>query len=241
MQESDKPQFVQLLTDLMGSYAKSFPEKIFFDAWWRDLGPFPLLVIAKAMLAYKDEDAKFAPAPVAIAKLCKLMDGRPNPEEAWAIALKGQDEADTVVWTQEIAEAFHASRLVLESAGGIAARKTFTEIYTRLIAVARSKMQPAKWSVSLGTDKDRQEAPLLAAVTAGLLPAPAVAALLPYSGAVGDEQASSDGLAKVKTLMLSLEAIRNDNEARRQQADQLARDEVALRKLALQEQSINHE
>lgn len=236
MQESDKPQFVQLLTDLMGSYMKSFPEKIFFDAWWRDLGPFPLLIVAKAMLAYKDEDAKFAPAPVAIAKLCKLMDGRPGIEEAWAIALTAKDEADTVVWTQEIAEAFNLARLMIDKDELISARMMFKEAYTKLVSNARLNFKPVKWISSLGTDADRREDALSQAVIAGLLPVPYVAGLLALTAFEENKEVSHEGLEKVKVLMLTLDSKRIETEISAEQLKQIDRQRVADRKQYLQDQ-----
>lgn len=211
MCESDKPQFVQLLTDLMGSYSKFFPEKIFFDAWWRDLEPFPIFIIDKAMLAYKDEEAKFAPTPVSIAKLCKLMDSRPGVEEAWAIALTAGDESNTLVWTPEIAEAFNLCRPMIDKDELISARMMFKEAYTKLVSNARLNFKPVKWQVSIGTDATRREDALQAAVTAGLLPAPAVAVLIGYESKE-DEPVSSRGLTTLKEQLSGLKLIGLSNE-----------------------------
>lgn len=241
MQEADKPQFVQLLTDLMGSYAKSFPEKIFFDAWWRDLGPFPLLIVAKAMLAYKDEDAKFAPAPVAIAKLCKLMDGRPGVEEAWAIALTAGDESNTLVWTPEIAEAFNLCRPMIDKDELISARMMFKETYTKLVANARLNFKPVKWQASIGTDATRREDALQAAVTAGLLPAPAVAVLIGYDSKE-EEPVSQRGLTTLKEQLSNLRLIGLANEETiRERENRIDRGATAQRKTQLNSLVKNHE
>ena len=109
------------------------------------LEPYPLRTVAAAMQAYRDENGEFAPVPAGIAKRCKLMDGRPGAEEAWAIALIGQDEMASVVWTTEIAEAFRICRPVLGSSGAISARKPFLEAYERIVAAARLERRPAEW------------------------------------------------------------------------------------------------
>jgi hypothetical protein len=130
-------------------------------------------------------------------------DGRPGPEEAWAIALASQDERDTVVWTSETAQAWQLARPVMETSGPITARKTFTETYTRLIAAARAQHRPVTWSAHLGWDKAMQGQVLQRAVDQGLLPAPSVVGLLP-APEVPDSALSPEGraqLAKVKQML----------------------------------------
>ena len=47
----------------------------------------------------------------AVLERIEEQDGRPGADEAWAIALGALDEADTVVWTDEMAEAFAIARV----------------------------------------------------------------------------------------------------------------------------------
>jgi hypothetical protein len=152
------------------------------------------------------------------------MDGRPGAEEAWAIALRGTDEADTVVWTQEIAAAFAICRPVLDSSGAISARKPFLEAYTRLMTEARAVRRPAEWVVSLGTDKRLQAQAIKAAAAAGQLPAPVQAALL--EGPAGDptpDSAARAQLGRIRKMLKDMEGEREFRELveieRRSQAD----------------------
>lgn len=100
-----------------------------------------------------------------------------GPEAAWAL-VGHTTEDDTVVWTDEIAGAFGAVRLLLEE-DHVAARMAFLEIYREKLAQARLTRMPARWSASVGTDPTRRAGPLTAAVAAGRLSMAAVQSMLP--------------------------------------------------------------
>jgi hypothetical protein len=237
MTEQDKPQFGQLLDDTFAAYSKELPSvPAIMDAWWKLLVPFPFQVVVKAMQVYAEEETKFPPVPVAIAKLCKLMDGRPGVEEALAIALTARDEADTVVWTPEIAEAFNLARPMIDKDELISARMMFKEAYTKLVANARLNYQPVKWVASMGTDAAQRESVLLEAVTKGLLPAPHVAGLLPYHAAEENDSDARAGLEKVKALMLTFETKRIVEEELTERRKENDRRAVNERRQELQEQ-----
>lgn len=222
MEKSHKPQFMQLLAESLAAYGKPLPETAIVNAWWMNLEAYPLRIVALAFQSYINENGEFSPVPAGIAMRCKTMDGRPNAEEAWAIALKSQDEADTVVWTAEIAEAFGICQTVLSMGDEVGARMAFKEAYTRIVLQARSDRRPAQWLASLGWDVDRRTAVLSKAVTAGLLAAPAVVALLPnYSGGGEAIAEYPEGLRKVKAMMADL-AAHQDLNYQRQEAEKAA-------------------
>ncbi|GAB2889477.1 hypothetical protein GCM10027202_17590 [Microvirgula curvata] len=106
-------------------------------------------------------------------------DGRPGADEAWAIAIRSQPEAETVVWTNEIAEAFAVCRPVLDLGDEIGARMAFRDAYNRIIAAARAGGEAARWSASLGWDKDLRQVALESAARTGRLAQSTVAALMP--------------------------------------------------------------
>lgn len=166
-------------------YGKSMPEAAIARAWIAALAPYPLEVVHSAMQTYCDENGEFAPVPAGIALRCKLMDGRPGPEEAWATALTSQDESNTIVWTSECATAFALCQPVLARGDEVGARMAFKEAYIRLVALARAQRRSADWSASLGwSDRGSHErranalgeaerrGVLLPAPIAGLLEAP---------------------------------------------------------------------
>ena len=108
----------------------------------------------------------------------RLDDGRPGPEEAWA--MMPRSEAETIVWTEEMAEAMGVAQPLLDEGDAIAARMAFKESYARLVALARDAKQPVKWTASLGHDPLGREQALQRAVEQGRLLQTHVVGLLPY-------------------------------------------------------------
>lgn len=98
--------------------------------------------------------------------LTRLDDGRPGPDEAWAMIPK--DESDSAVLTQETLTAWGiVSDLHCDDRQG--ARFAFREAYARLIAEARAKKREVQWVPSMGSDASGRVAALEDAVRAGRL------------------------------------------------------------------------
>lgn len=110
--------------------------------------------------------------------LSRIDDGRPDPEEAWAMLPK--DEAGSVVWTEEMARAFGAAYPLLRSGEPIPARMAFLERYRSEVRKARDKGVKVKWTPSLGQDVGGRESVLLEAAQLGRLPRDYVQGLLPH-------------------------------------------------------------
>lgn len=247
MRNEDFDAFAQMLDDaydLIGSGAnKSISagaKAMFFSA----LASYPLPVVRKALSAHctDPERGSFTPKPADIIRQIELAtgsDGRPGPEEAWAIALTSQDEADTVVWSAETAEAFAICRPVLDSSGPISARKTFIEAYERLVAEARSGRMVAEWRVSLGWDMGRRTAVLRKAEVAGLLPPPMVAGLLPPpEGAPANDHKARAQLATIRQMLADSAATKELRLQRAEQerlGDEMAKD-IEIAQLVAQHQ-----
>lgn len=104
--------------------------------------------------------------------ISRLDDGRPGVEEAWA--LMPLNEAQTVVWTQEMARAFTLCGPLLDRGDKIGARLVFKEAYDKLVAEARNQGKPVQWSASLGFDKKGRDPVLLEAIERGRLTQEAV-------------------------------------------------------------------
>lgn len=107
--------------------------------------------------------------------LDRIDDGRPGPEEAWAMIPK--DEYGTCVWTTEMAQAYGCVAHMLDEK--VPARMAFKEAYIRLVAAARSQNTPVSWTPSFGWDASGREHVLREAVRLGRLTAAHVQALLP--------------------------------------------------------------
>ena len=99
--------------------------------------------------------------------ISRLDDGRPGPEEAWA--MMPMQETQSVVWTPEMAQAFGVALPLVDSGEVVAARMAFKEAYIRLVAQARDERRPVTWSPSLGSDKRAHQHVLAEAVAKGRL------------------------------------------------------------------------
>ena len=106
----------------------------------------------------------------------RLDDGHPGPESAWALVAK-LDEGASVVWTDEICQAFAGVRGLLEDR--VQARMAFLEVYRAKLAEARSVGRAPHWWASLGWDPSGRQAALSEAVELRRLTVQQAMAMLP--------------------------------------------------------------
>jgi hypothetical protein len=106
----------------------------------------------------------------------RLEDGRPGPEEAWAML--PFDENQTIVWTEEMAGAWGVALPLISDGDRIAARMAFLETYRSRVAKARDAGICVRWTVSLGHDPRQRAAALEQAARAGRLSADQVMRLI---------------------------------------------------------------
>lgn len=179
--------------------------------FWADvLAPWPMDVIRKAMSAHAriPSTGRTLPIPADIVAQIKAMterDDRPGKDEAWAACLSARDEAETVVWSDEMRDAWAASQTLVYAGDMVGARMAFLDAYQRLVSASRSTGKPAKWSTSLGTDPERRAIAISAAVEAGKLPASELSALPPPRVAGLLELASAKGCPDgVKQALIGL-------------------------------------
>lgn len=126
-----------------------------------DLARFDKQSIMTALQKCRQE-LKFFPTVAEV--IARIPDGRPGVEEAWSMIPK--DEYGSVVWTDEMCEAFGVARALIEE-DPIAARMAFKESYTKICADAKASGKPVRWSPSLGFDKGGRAAALQEAVQKG--------------------------------------------------------------------------
>lgn len=118
---------------------------------------------------------RFAPLPadvIAQVEGRKTDDRRPGPEEAWAIASQAIDEDKTLVWTDEIAQAWGIALPLHQRGDEIGARMAFKEAYQRLVSESRAAGRPSNWTATIGQDPAQRDMALQRAHVAGLLSAP---------------------------------------------------------------------
>lgn len=138
-----------------------------------DLSEYPAPDIIAALTACRRElTGKLTLA--AILQRVQAADGRPDPNEAWALALAASDEFDSVVLTDEIQLALGAARAILDAGDKVGARMSFLSAYQRLVDTARRENRPVKWSLSPGFDQQRRLIAVQEAGRLGRLPAPVV-------------------------------------------------------------------
>lgn len=180
MREDDFEDFAQLLTYTFDLLGKTPAAKVISDGamaiFFQVLADYPLALVRTALITHCDRGT-YTPIPkdiIGYITEAANADSRPGAEEAFSLALTTSDEQKTVVWTEECAQAWAACKPVLDAAGVISARKTFLEVYERLVAAARKRQVPVKWFTSPGLDKDGYLEAVKVATTAGLLVAPKV-------------------------------------------------------------------
>ena len=107
----------------------------------------------------------------------RIDDGRPGVDDAWSMMPK--TELESVVWTDEMAQAWGIASPLLNNGDITGARNAFHDAYGKAVLRARIKRTPARWMPSLGNDVASRESVLLDAVRQRRLTAVHVAQLLP--------------------------------------------------------------
>lgn len=227
MNDETRKELFRMVKTVYAGYGKGIPDPETFDAFVLFLEPFPLATI-RAALAEHCNRSGFAPTAAVIAGRCREMDGRPTADEAWAIALRGVDEAETVVWTTETMRAFYVCKPVLDTGDKIGARMAFRDVYNRLVADARTQREPVKWEVSLGTDVQRREVALSTARAAGLVAWTAAPALEGPDGVSGEKR--QEVSRKVRELLASLRSGQKKRDRQRVREIERQRLETVRRK-----------
>ena len=164
----------------------------------RDLSEFPLpQVLASLKRCRKELKGRLTIADV----VSRLDDGRPLTEKAW-LMIPG-DEESSVVWTEEMAEAFGSAIPLIQAGDQIAARMAFKESYSMLVNKARDEAKPVKWTVSFGSNKEEREDAVIDAVQSGRLTHQRAIELIPYSERLleSSDVPQLENQNKVKALM----------------------------------------
>ncbi|MFG3451188.1 hypothetical protein [Stutzerimonas stutzeri] len=156
-----------------------------------DLADYPAEDIRAALQACRRElTGKLTLA--AILQRVQAADGRPEPNEAWALALAASDEFDSVVLTDEIQLALGAARAILDAGDKVGARMSFLSAYQRQVDTARREGKPVRWKLSPGFDQQRRLMAVEEAGRLGRLPAPVVQE---YRAQLTHEPVTQDGAA----------------------------------------------
>ena len=200
MHDSEKVAF----RDLMKGVAEYYDRKLApttVGIYWNGLADLPLAAVREALTAHI-QDPKAGQYMPKIADIRRAIessreDGHPGADEAWSIALQARHESATVVWTEQISDAFFTAAMpLLDEGDKIAARRAFIERYEHVIAEARKQGIDAKWIVSLGSNPAQRATAIETAVRHGRLTAEYANKMLPApeSAAPGAMLALENGI-----------------------------------------------
>jgi len=180
MHESDFSHFSAMLDDVAAVVPPLAPLTSTGRAmFFRTLAHLPVEAVQRALDAHvrDPQRGRFFPKPADV--LSQIPDTRPGADEGWAIAVKGRDESATIVWTDEIAQAWGIARPVMQLGDEVGARVAFRDAYNRLALEARQTGRPVNWMPSLGHDLEQRHLALHEAAVMGRIGMDQVTALLP--------------------------------------------------------------
>lgn len=176
----------------------------------QDLSEYPQEVVFKALQNLRKTKSRFTLDGV-IEQINRLNpDGRPGADEAWSMIPRSEDE--TVVWTQEMAEAYGAAAPLLADGDRIAARMAFKEAYARIVEQNKAIGKAPVWIPSLGSDKMGREHVLSDAVRLGRLSGTQVAGLLPPGSSALMLESSPSNIQQIESNDLDPEKARENLE-----------------------------
>lgn len=132
----------------------------------RDLSEYAPADVMAALKRVRHEVAGHLTLKAIIDRI-ESADGAPGPDEAWA--LMSRPESETIVITEQMAEARQDAAALLADGDKTGARMAFKDAYTRIVAKARADKVKPRWFVSLGFDVDGRSQPIAEAVRSGKL------------------------------------------------------------------------
>jgi len=174
------------------------------------LKPYPLAIVVEGIKAHCVDPVRgqFPPKPADIvAQIEKWAPQRISADEAWTMIPK--DESDTVVWTDEIAEA-HA--IADREDDRIASRMAFKAAYDRIVERNKSQNIFPKWIISEGWCAEKRSKAVSDALKLGRLkeqdipsrllesPQGSIAGLL-ESHSTFDPEKAKENLCKLKEIL----------------------------------------
>jgi hypothetical protein len=118
------------------------------------------------------ERGRFAPKVADVMAVLGAVDPNawPSPDEAWGIAVRTFDEADTCIVCDEIMTARESCEPVMNLGDEVGARMTFRDVFDRQRRAAIANGRKPKWWMTPGTDRNLRAQRLAEAVALKRLP-----------------------------------------------------------------------
>jgi hypothetical protein len=189
---SDLLEAIAVTAELCGKTFSPAAARLFAD----DLTAYPTDQVISALARCRREVRGVMTLADVIAR---LDDGRPGPDEAWAQIPR--DESATIVWCDEMAEAYGIAKPLLDGGEPIAARMAFREAYMRAVACARAARRATRWQISPGTYEPGRRDAIVAALAKKRITRTQAEALWPY------EPLSEAGAALLAKTKLHIKRI----------------------------------
>ena len=177
-----------------------------------DLSSYDKPVLSAALSRVRTEYTGRLTPKAIIDRIDEAM-GRPAANEAWAVALSALDERNTVIWTDEMAQAWSVASPIAKEGDLIGARMAFKDAYERLVRTAREFRLLPVISVSEGWDNQGRALAVEKAVALGYmtpqaavayLPAPKDALFNPVALLTGNVEISRDASPDVRARLMKL-------------------------------------
>lgn len=160
-------EFLAIIGGLFEVYNQDISH-VKINIYWSTLGQYSIPSLKAAANAWVRK-SEFMPKPADLIKLLGGSNQHLSADEAWALAIMASDEANTIVWTKEMAQAWGLAQIVYENGDHIGARRTFIDRYVRLVDESTLFNKPIEIFVSLGFDKSKRIEAINKAVFSGLL------------------------------------------------------------------------
>lgn len=186
-----------------------------------DLSHYPHDLVRKALRRVRAEHTGKLTLKAIIDRIDEAV-GRPSPNEAWATASQAIDESKTVVWTDEIQQAWGAAQPLAQAGDMIGARMAFLSAYERLVRDARDERRLPVVTISEGWDAAGRAAAVEKAARLGYVAPEQAQAYLPAPEPVFNPVALLAG--RVEVASSASPAVRS---RLRQLREDLARSSVA--------------
>ncbi|UUE94454.1 hypothetical protein [Comamonas thiooxydans] len=136
-----------------------------------DLSIYPLQALERALKRVRAQHTGKLGTKVVLDQL-EALAGRLAPSEAWALALKSNDEGETIVWTDEICQALEQSMPLLRAGDKVGARMAFIAAYERITITAREQRLLPTVQVTFGTNRELRQLALTTAIERNQISAP---------------------------------------------------------------------
>ena len=152
MLQTEKNAFASMLKTVFFVYKQELDREI-ISFWWKILEGFDFQDVRKSFDHHvKSKEGKFMPTPSHILEYFDALnpDGRPTPDEAWA--MMPRSESESVVMSEEMAEADRYAQPLRDRNDQVAARRAFIDAYSRIVEKNKLAGIKPKWFPSLGDD-----------------------------------------------------------------------------------------